>query len=258
MGAKPMTALLEAQGLRKSFGGLVATDDLSLRVEPGETLGLIGPNGAGKTTIFNLLMGELRADAGVVRMGGRDLGKLPVHARVQRGLVRTYQVPRPFAQMSVLQNIRVSMMRDNLFDMITRLAAHEAERELALGVGFDTRHFHQLPAQLAMGDLRKLELARTLATAPRVLLLDEVFAGLTVAEIARISDLLLAKRRAGLTYLIVSHDLRALEPLVDRVMVLCFGRVIADGGFAEVLRDKDVQAAYLGVGDGDGDGDGDT
>ncbi len=243
-----MSVLLEARGLTKTFGGLVATDNLSFQVKRGETLGLIGPNGAGKTTIFNLLMNEVRPNAGRVYMNGRDISKLPVHMRVKRGLVRTYQVPRPFAQMSVLENIRVSMMRDDLLDMITRPAEHDRETELAASVGFDDSHFHKLPAELAMGDLRKLELARTLATGPRVLLLDEVFAGLTFAEIDRISELLLARKRHGMTYMIVSHDLRSLEPLVDRVMVLCFGKAIAEGSFDEVIRDKDVQAAYLGIG----------
>ncbi len=242
-----MTALLEARGLSKTFGGLVATDNLSFHVGRGETLGLIGPNGAGKTTIFNLLMNEARANAGRVYMSGRDITNLPVHARVKRGLVRTYQVPRPFAQMSILENIRVSMMRDDLFDMIARPAAQDREIDLARSVGFTDRHFHKLPAQLAMGDLRKLELARTLATDPQALLLDEVFAGLTFAEVEKISELLLANKRRGMTYIIVSHDLRALQPLVDRVIVLCYGRVIAEGSFDEVIRNKEVQGAYLGV-----------
>ena len=242
-----MTILLEATGLTKNFGGLVATDNLSFHVKRGESLGLIGPNGAGKTTIFNLLMNEVRANAGRVVMNARDITKLPTDMRVKRGLVRTYQVPRPFAQMSILENIRVSMMRDNLFDMITRPADHDGEMKLAASVGFTHNHFHKLPAELAMGDLRKLELARALATAPQALLLDEVFAGLTVAEIDKISELLLEKKRQGMTYIIVSHDLRSLEPLVDRVMVLCFGRAIAEGSFDEVIRDKDVQGAYLGI-----------
>ena len=146
-----MSILLEATGLTKNFGGLVATDNLSFHVKRGESLGLIGPNGAGKTTIFNLLMNEVRANAGRVVMNARDITKLPTDMRVKRGLVRTYQVPRPFAQMSILENIRVSMMRDNLFDMITRPADHDGEMKLAASVGFTHKSFSQTSGGIGDG-----------------------------------------------------------------------------------------------------------
>ena len=241
-----MTALLEAKQLRKTFGGLVATNDLSFHVKDGETLGLIGPNGAGKTTIFNLLTNELPLDSGEITLDGQVINALPVHKRVQRGLVRTYQVPRPFAEMTVLENIRVSMMPDALWPMISQPADRETEIQLASSVGFRSDQLQRYPSELAMGDLRKLELARSLATQPRILLLDEVFAGLTYGEIEQISSLILERKKQGMTFMIVSHDLKALAPLVDRVMVLSFGQTIAEGSFEEVIGNKQVQDAYLG------------
>ena len=159
---------------------------------------------------------------------------------------RTYQVPRPFAEMTVAENIRVGMMPDRLIPMLFRAPDVTAERDLALSVGFQASDLNRLPSELSMGDLRKLELARTLATGADVLLLDEVFAGLTTGEIAQISDLIHAKRAEGMTFIIVSHDLRALEPLVDRTLALAQGAMIAEGSFADVTADPHVRSAYLG------------
>ena len=241
-----MTTLLEVEHLVKRFGGLVATNDLSFQVTEGESLGLIGPNGAGKTTIFSLIMGEHRQDSGEIKLRGQEVSKLPTHERIKAGVARTYQVPRPFDEMNVAENIRVGAMPDSLRAMLTE--AHQPEREWALAesVGFEKADLERLPSQLSMGDLRKLELARTLATSPEIMLLDEVFAGLTVGEIAQISELLAVKRKEGMTFVIVSHDLRSLEPLVDRVVAMSFGQVIAEGSFEAVMNDDGVRAAYLG------------
>lgn len=241
-----MTAILEVGRLVKTFGGLTAIDDLSFQVEDGETLGLIGPNGAGKTTVFNLLMHELRPNSGGVSLHGEEISALPTQERVKKGLVRTYQVPRPFAELTVAENIRVGMMPDSLWRMVREPPDPDRERDIARSVGFTHGETEKYPRELAMGDLRKLELARTLATNPKVLLLDEVFAGLTYGEIAQISALLLEKKKAGMTFIIVSHDLRSLAPLADRVLVLCFGRSIAEGSFRAVIKDQAVQDAYLG------------
>lgn len=241
-----MARLLEVDHLVKRFGGLIATDDLSFQVEEGESLGLIGPNGAGKTTVFSQIMGELRQDAGTIAFRGRDISSLPTHDRVKSGVARTYQVPRPFPEMNVAENIRVGLMRDSLGTMLAKRPDSDAERAIGESVGFRPEDLARVPSQLSMGDLRKLELARTLATGPEIMLLDEVFAGLTVGEIAQISDLLAAKRKDGMTFVIVSHDLRSLEPLVDRVVAMSFGRVIAEGAFQEVMKDDGVRAAYLG------------
>ncbi len=241
-----MTRLLEVDHLVKRFGGLTATNDLTFHIEEGESLGLIGPNGAGKTTVFSLIMGELRQDAGSIHFRDREVSNLPTHERIKSGVSRTYQVPRPFAEMNVAENIRVGLMPDDLWSMLTRPHDPEAELALARSVGFEDGDIDRLPSKLSMGDLRKLELARTLATEPDVLLLDEVFAGLTVGEIAQISELLAAKRKEGMTFIIVSHDLRSLEPLVDRVVAMSFGQVIAEGSFQDVTNDEGVRSAYLG------------
>ena len=238
--------VLELREVTKRFGGLVAVDRLSVHVDEGESLGLIGPNGAGKTTAFGILTGEQRPDAGRVFFRGDDVTRVPTHRRVARGIARTYQVPRPFGEMTVLDNIRVGMMPDSVRRLIAEHPPEGADWELARKVGFGEREAAMYPGELSMGELRKLELARTLATGPEVLLLDEVFAGLTRGEIAQLSELLLEERRHGMTSIIVSHDLRSLAPLVQRVVVMSFGAVIAEGTFDEVLGNPLVQEAYLG------------
>ena len=238
--------MLRLDNVVKRFGGLVATDHMSFQVAPGESLGLIGPNGAGKTTIFSLIMGEHRPTSGSITLDGREISTLPTHRRIRLGVSRTYQVPRPFPEMTVAENIRVGLMPDRLSDMLFRRPDRDAERDLALSVGFTEQDLTRLPSELSMGDLRKLELARTLATGAKVLLLDEVFAGLTAGEIAQMSELIQAKRAEGLTFIIVSHDLKALEPLVDRTLAMAQGALIAEGPFAEVIAEPAVRAAYLG------------
>lgn len=241
-----MSAALEIRGLVKRFGGLTATDDLSFRLRPGESLGLIGPNGAGKTTVFSQIMGELRQTEGAITLDGAEISALSTPARIRAGVSRTYQVPRPFADMSVAENIRVGLMPDSVWAMIARGPDRARERDLALAVGFAETDLDRRPAELSMGDLRKLEMARTMATAPRVMLLDEVFAGLTVGEIAQISGLIQKMRAEGMTFLIVSHDLRALEPLIDRAIAIDRGRLIAEGPLASVIATPEVRASYLG------------
>ncbi len=241
-----MSVALQVSGLVKRFGGLVATNDLSFFLKEGESLGLIGPNGAGKTTVFSQIMGELRQNGGTIELFGQEISTLSTPQRIRAGVSRTYQIPRPFGDMSVAENIRVGLMPDNIWQMIVSPPDKERERELALSVGFTEADLNRAPTELAMGDLRKLEMARTMATAPKVMLLDEVFAGLTTGEIAQISDLIQSMRKDGMTFLIVSHDLPALEPLVDRAIAIERGTMIAEGSFSEVMNDKAVQASYLG------------
>lgn len=241
-----MSALLDFRGVTKRFGGLRAVEGLDLHVGTGESLGLIGPNGAGKTTSFSLIMGELRPDSGEIVYDGRDISRLPVHTRVNLGISRTYQVPRPFGEMTVAGNIRVAMMPDSLRALLSDPGDPDLEHEIADLAGFTRREAGMLPGELSMGSLRRLELARTIATRPRLMLLDEVFAGLTVGEISRISGTLAGLREQGMTFVIVSHDLRSLAPLVDRVVVMSFGAKICEGTFDEVVADRQVQEAYLG------------
>ena len=241
-----MTDLLAVQDLSKTFGGLSAVKNLSFCVSEGETVGLIGPNGAGKTTIFNLIMNEFRPDSGQIFFKGEAISRYPTHERVKLGIARTYQVPRPFSEMTVGENIRVGMLPDNLWKMVTEETDEALEIEIGRSVGFDDHQIAQQPSELAMGDLRRLELARTLAIQPSLLLLDEVFAGLTLGEIEQISELLVERKKYGLTYVMVSHDLRSMAPLVDRVIAVSFGEIITEGTFDEVVNNKIVQEAYLG------------
>lgn len=241
-----MTDLLAVQDLSKTFGGLSAVKNLSFCVSEGETVGLIGPNGAGKTTIFNLIMNEFRPDSGEIFFKGEAISRYPTHERVKLGIARTYQVPRPFSEMTVGENIRVGMLPDNLWKMVTEETDEALEIEIGRSVGFDDHQIAQQPSELAMGDLRRLELARTLAIQPSLLLLDEVFAGLTLGEIEQISELLVERKKYGLTYVMISHDLRSMAPLVDRVIAVSFGEIITEGTFDEVVNNKIVQEAYLG------------
>lgn len=243
-----MTHPLVIENLVKRFGGLVATDNLSFHVEKGQSVGLIGPNGAGKTTVFSQIMGEIRQTSGSIRLYGQEISQYSTPERIRHGVSRTYQVPRPFSDMNVLENIRIGRMPNSLWQMIRNKPDVEREVELALSVGFAREDLMRNPGELSMGDLRKLEMARTMATEPSVMLLDEVFAGLTVAEIEQIAQLIQQMRKDGMTFLIVSHDLKALEPLVDTAIAINQGAMVAQGSFSDVIAHDDVRSSYLGVG----------
>lgn len=241
-----MSAAIEIRNLVKEFGGLRATNDLSFHVNEGESVGLIGPNGAGKTTVFSQIMGELRQTSGDILSYGDDISKLSTADRIARGICRTYQVPRPFPDLSVRENIRVGLMPDSLRGMIFGRPDRDRETEVALSVGFSLDDLESPANALAMGDLRKLEFARTLATGAKILLLDEVFAGLTTGEIAMVAQLIQDLRKRGFTFLMVSHDLPAMEPLIDRAIAIERGTLLAEGAFHDVLANADVRASYLG------------
>jgi ABC-type branched-subunit amino acid transport system ATPase component len=243
-----MTTAIEVRNLVKRFGGLTATNDLSFNLASGESLGLIGPNGAGKTTVFSQIMGELRQTSGTIKLFGRELTNLTTAERISKGVSRTYQVPRPFADLTVRENIAVGLMPNSVRGMIFGGSDSQRENELAKAVGFTEADLEKSASELSMGDLRKLEFARTLATGAQVLLLDEVFAGLTTGEISMIAELIHSLRAQGFTFLMVSHDLPAMEPLVDRVIAIERGTLIAEGSFADVLTSAEVRASYLGEG----------
>lgn len=241
-----MAKLLEVQGLTKKFGGLIAVNDLSFHVEEGEVLGLMGPNGSGKTTIFNVIMGDYPPDSGKIFFGGKDITNYPAYQRVKMGIARTYQVPRPFREIPVIEDIRVSTIPDSIMGSFRGGAHPEEVKKIAEDVGLKGR-FSMYPHELTMGDLRRVELAKALATNPKIVLLDEIFAGLTVAEIEGIDKLLRRKmEEEGLDFVVVSHDLKALAPLVDRVVVINFGQFIAEGSFDQIVNDEKVKAAYFG------------
>lgn len=241
-----MAKLLEVQGVTKKFGGLVAINDLSFHLEEGEVLGLMGPNGSGKTTIFNIIMGDFSPDSGKILFNGEDITRYPTFKRVKIGIARTYQVPRPFRELPIIEDIRVSTIPDSIMGSFRGEATHiEEVRKIAEDVGLKGR-LSMYPHELTMGDLRRVELAKALATNPKIVLLDEIFAGLTVAEIEEIDKLLRRKMEEGLDFVVVSHDLKALAPLVDRVVVIHFGQFIAEGSFDQIVNDEKVKAAYFG------------
>lgn len=240
-----MAKLLEVKELTKTFGRLVAVNNLSFDVEEGEVLGLMGPNGSGKTTLFNLLVGDYKQDSGEIFFGGKEITRYPTHERVKMGIARTHQIPRPFYEMTVTENIHISTISDTTIGSIRSSGHGELERKIAEDVGLKDR-ISMYPHELTMGDLRRLELAKALALNPKIALLDEIFAGLTVAEIDEISELIKRKKDEGLDFIIVSHDLRALAPLVDSVVVIHFGELVAEGHYEEIVNNEKVKEAYFG------------
>ena len=237
--------LLRADGLTKRFGGLTAVDEVSFAVEPGELVGLIGPNGAGKTTVFNLLTGFVRPDRGAAALGERPITGLPAYAIADRGLVRTFQVARPFADMTVLENVSTACASPRARRMSPGRGIRGRAMELVCAVGLDGKA-PLVVNTLPFGDLRRVEIARALAMRPEALLLDEPFSGLGASEIAPLAALIGDLARQGTTMLIVEHRLRELMRLVSRVIVMHFGRIIAQGAPDEVARNPAVIDAYLG------------
>ena len=243
-------SLLEVRGLAKRFGGLAATDGVDLTVVPGEVHAVIGPNGAGKTTLINQLAGEIRPDAGTIVFDQRDITHEPVYRRALLGLGRSYQITSVFAEFTVLANVTLAVQAHagHSFRFFRPLAAErdlvlrarEALTEVGLAPKADV-----LVASLAHGERRQLEVAMTLASRPKLLLLDEPMAGMSLAESERMVELLSGlKGRYGL--LLVEHDMDAVWKLADRISVLVYGRVIACGDPASIRENAEVRAAYLG------------
>ena len=242
--------VLETRGLSKSFGGVRAVSAVDLAMPKGEIRALIGPNGAGKTTFFNMLTGQLRADAGEVRFKGERLSGLPPYAVWRRGVSRTFQITATFATLTALDNVRVARLSHAgktyaLLETASRQQGDEARALLDLvGLADQT---DRIAAVLAYGDLKKLELAVALANDPEVLLLDEPTAGMAPAERGVLMALTERIARArGLTVLFTEHDMDVVFTVADRIMVLHQGRVIAEGRPAEVRADAQVQRVYLG------------
>jgi branched-chain amino acid transport system ATP-binding protein len=243
-----MTALLEVEGLSKRFGGFVALDGIALAVTAGERVGLIGPNGSGKSTLVNCLCGTLINEAGAVRFEGRNLAGLRAHERTRLGMARSFQLPRPFASMTVADNLRVPMLYT--VNARRKPALTEAEigdrcEELLAVVGLAGRARNH-PRDLTQVDMRKLELARAMACEPKLLIADEAMAGLSNSEVNDIVALLIRLNERGITVILIEHIMRAVMNFSQRLVVLVSGRKIADGPPDEVIRDAEVERAYLG------------
>jgi len=238
--------LLKIEGVCKHFGGFAALTDVSLEIGQGERFGLIGPNGSGKTTLINCVSGSLRNERGSILFSGEDVTRLPAYQRTRRGIARSFQVPRPFSTMSVLENLIVPLEyvvhRGLLHTADTRAEATEILERIGLAAKADT-----LSSQLSQVELRKLELARAMAARPRLLISDEAMAGLSPTEVDEMLPILFKLNEAGITIIMIEHIMQAVMRFSQRVVCLDAGRIICEGTPETIVRDSGVQRAYLGA-----------
>ena len=245
-----MTAapLLQVDQVGKRFGGFVALDGINLSVAPGERLGLIGPNGSGKSTLVNCICGTLQNETGAVHFDGRKMDGLAAHQRTILGLARSFQLPRPFHSMSVADNLRIPLLYAVKARLGPAISASELDAhcvEYLRLVGLDHKAT-KLPRDLTQVEMRKLELARAMAAEPKLLIADESMAGLSHSEIDDILKLLVRLSERGITIVLIEHIMSAVMSFSQRLVVLVSGKKIADGDPQEVVRDKEVERAYLG------------
>jgi branched-chain amino acid transport system ATP-binding protein len=241
-----MSSLLRIEGVSKSFGGFAALSAVSMQVAQGERFGLIGPNGSGKTTLINCISGVLASDGGRILFDGEEVTRLPAYQRTRRGIARSFQIPRPFSSMSVLENLVVPLEyvvhRGSLHTADTRGEAMEILRGMGLADKADTQ-----ASRLSQVELRKMELARAMAARPRLLISDEAMAGLSSNEISEVLEILFQLNGAGITIIMIEHIMQAVMKFSQRVICLDAGRIICEGAPAAIVADAGVQRAYLGV-----------
>jgi branched-chain amino acid transport system ATP-binding protein len=236
-------ALLELTGVSKRFGRITVAEGLSLRFSAGETVGIVGPNGAGKSTLFGIIAGDVRPDAGEVRFDGRSLARLDPAARCRLGIARTYQVPRPFQAMTVYENLLVAAYRGG---QLSRAAGYELAARTLEETGL-VKEANQPAGRLGLLQRKRLELARALATRPRIVLLDEVAGGLTDPEVAQLVEIVALVRQRSVAVVWVEHVVHALTSAVSRIICLSGGRLIAEGDPKDVLANPEVKEVYLGA-----------
>jgi len=238
-----MTALLGLEGVYKSFGSLQVIDGLTLSVDKGEALGVIGPNGAGKTTALNLMIGRLRPDRGFVIFDGRDVTSMPPHDRCRAGIALTHQIPHPFEAMIVFENVLVGATYGRSKPERESYANSVSAIELTgLAAKANTR-----AGSLTLLERKRLELARALATEPRVLLLDEIAGGLSEHEVHEVIQVIQQVRAEGVSIIWIEHVVHALRSVVDRLVAINFGRMLVDGAPDHVMASAEVQRVFLGI-----------
>jgi branched-chain amino acid transport system ATP-binding protein len=243
-----MAPLLAVDDLSKRFGGFVALDAVNLTVEPGERLGLIGPNGSGKSTLVNCLCGALHNETGTVRFDGVNVNGMTAHQRTRLGMARSFQLPRPFPSLTLIDNLRIPLIYSANVRRGSHFTAAEIEErcgELLRLVGLDAKA-RRLPRDLTQVEMRKLELARAMGADPKLLIADEAMAGLSHSEIEDILTLLDRLNQRGITIILIEHIMRAVMSFSQRLVVLVSGKKIADGDPQDVIRDPEVERAYLG------------
>ena len=236
--------LLEVQNVTKRFGGFHALSDVSLHVNKNERFGLIGPNGSGKTTLINCISGALRNEGGKILFAGEELGAMPAYRRARLGIARSFQIPKPFTSMTLLENLCIPL-EYNAYAKSYGANVDSEAMDILEQIGLADRA-GVLPADLTQIEMRKLELARAMAAKPQLLISDEAMAGLSAAEVDGVLEILFKLNEGGITIIMIEHIMRAVMSFSERIVVLDAGRKIAEGTPDEVVNNKEVERAYLG------------